>query len=87
MKPSIRARILPFVEICPGQTATQIAAVLGEKANSVSSMLRKLVNEGFLVEVPGAGPRGGSGFILPAHVVMTPRRTAWEHILDEDSPV
>lgn len=68
----VRTKILALLDsywLTPGSagtrqthTATEVARSVGHSVASVSSILRKLVAEGKVVRVKGAGPRGGYGY-------------------------
>ncbi len=64
---TIRERILwVLTEIAEQMTAATITETLcNVKLDSVSSILKKMVDNGELVRVEGAGPRGGYGYRLP----------------------
>lgn len=63
---TIREKILYFLEdwTFKGEwvTATEIALYVGEKLSSVSSLLKRMVDEGQLERRRGMGPRDGFGY-------------------------
>jgi DNA-binding MarR family transcriptional regulator len=45
-------------------TATQLGKITGLKLESLSSVLKKMVDAGLLERVGGFGPRGGYGYTV-----------------------
>jgi predicted transcriptional regulator len=78
MKP---ARLIEYVALHPGLSATQIAKELKLESGTISGMLVKLVGQKLLTRKPGLGPRGGYGYFSP-----TPpkTKTSWQRILADD---
>lgn len=65
---TLRENLISHVREHPGQTATQIARVLGRQSASVASTLLNLTHEGLLERQQGGGPRGGWTYYVPVEV-------------------
>ncbi len=61
---SIRNSVIDLLHGLPPLTAIEIAGVLDEKLSSVSSVLKKMVDNKTLKRRKGVGPRGGYGYRL-----------------------
>jgi hypothetical protein len=74
-------RLVEYVALHPGLSATQIAKAVGAKSGTISGQLHLLCHQKRLTRKPGLGPRGGYGYFSP-----TPpkTKTAWQHILADD---
>lgn len=81
---SVQKRIMAYVEVNPGQTATEIAKACGAWAPTVSSFLNKQVKAKELVRKKGIGPRGGYGYAKAVPPVLIPRKSVWERLSGED---
>lgn len=75
--------ILWHIHWNPGQSATQIAKATGRKASSLSSLLHKASVAGIITRAAKGGPRGGYTYTL-TNPLPDDRRTAWEHLLEDD---
>jgi len=75
------ARLVEYVALHPGLTATQIAKELGREPGTISGILRRLCDQKLLTRKDGVGPRGGYGYFSP-----TPpkTKTSWQRILADD---
>jgi len=51
-------------------TATKMAHEVGARWSTTSSIMYKLMKKGVLKRVPGAGPRGGYGYVISPEVLQ-----------------
>lgn len=61
---SIRQRVIDFLTNGDTCTATELHKQLNIDLSSLSSVLKKMTDEGVLDRFDGHGPRGGYGYVL-----------------------
>lgn len=59
---SIKQRLLEYVRRHPGESAYQMARVLGVQPADLSGLCKRLTDAGVLRRERGRGPRGGFGY-------------------------
>ena len=80
---SIEKRVLEYVDLHPGKTATQVAHALRARPGTVSGILNRLSKaKGGLKRVDGVGPRGGYGYYPSDFDFEATPKTIWERISD-----
>lgn len=62
---TMQERVLQLLPFFSGPvTASHIARCLSVKLSSVSSLLKKMTDEGLLERIENTGPRGGYGYSI-----------------------
>lgn len=56
---TIRAQVLQYLRAHPGSSAWQVTHGLKLDRNTVSSLMKRMVDDGSLTREAGGGPRGG----------------------------
>lgn len=65
MLPQVQ-RVYAYLWSSPGKSAWQIATALGLKSASVSSLLKRMTDDGRVSRRPGRGPGGGYTYTVRA---------------------
>jgi len=63
---TMRAKIVQFFRCCSNDliTAGELSKALGVQLSSLSSLVKKMCDEGSMERFPNHGPRGGYGYRL-----------------------